>query len=77
VRMQVQKLLHQGQCAVMWRGTTARRCSWMDGLSAVGPAQVEWTFDEGNPPDDLLAHALRLKGIDVRINNIQQCEHVF
>jgi hypothetical protein len=67
--MQVQKLLHQGQCAVMWRGTCNCQTVFLDRLSAVGPAQVEWTIDEGNPPDDLLAHALRLKGIDVRMLN--------
>ena len=59
--MQVQKLLHQGQCAVMWRGTTARRCSWTDCQPLALP-RLNGPFDEGNPPDDLLAHALRLKG---------------
>ena len=69
-RTKVQELLHEGQRAVICRGTTAaRRCCVPRLSAAVGPAQVEWTLTRETPPDDPSAHTLRLTEIDFRMLN--------
>ena len=69
-RTKVQELLHEGQRAVICRGSTATRSVFLDCQQPLALPRLNGPLTrETNPPDDLLAHALRLTGIDFRMLN--------